>query len=126
MDGIIPMRNSFVGWVGGLSSSDALELSIELARSIGMMDSIELRPNLVVTVSFLEYVPIARRVDVEPCTPGNIVSRILYDVFIVGELDDWEIIELHAEQLEQEILRQISVIFPHQQAPIWVNPVCVV
>lgn len=38
-------------------------------------------------------------------------------------LDDWEIIELHAEQLESEILRQISVVYPHQQVPIWINRV---
>ena len=50
----------------------------------------EKTPQAFLGVHVVEMLPIAREVNVEPCTP-----------------DDWELIQLHAGLLESELLRQV-------------------
>jgi peroxin-1 len=35
--------------------------------------------------------------------------------------DDWEILELHSEYLEQQILNQICIVFNEEVFPLWIN-----
>jgi peroxin-1 len=39
--------------------------------------------------------------------------------------DDWELVELHTEYLEQQILNQINIIFPGEEFPLHIkqNPI---
>lgn len=47
-------------------------------------------PQSFIGVHVVDILPVARQVNVEPCTP-----------------DDWELIQLHAGLIEGEILRQV-------------------
>ncbi len=44
-------------------------------------------------------------------TPETTSSQLLVLVFEPVDHDDWEIIELHAEYLEEQLLNQVQVIF---------------
>uniref|UniRef100_K3X5Y8 Peroxisomal ATPase PEX1 N-terminal C-lobe domain-containing protein n=1 Tax=Globisporangium ultimum (strain ATCC 200006 / CBS 805.95 / DAOM BR144) TaxID=431595 RepID=K3X5Y8_GLOUD len=96
-----------VGWIGGLVKdirSDVIEMSAEFARCCGIQDHLEKMPQAFVGVHVVDMLPIAREVNVEPCTP-----------------DDWELIQLHAGLLETELLRQMCVVNDKQVTPIWVH-----
>ncbi|KAI9917105.1 hypothetical protein PsorP6_017222 [Peronosclerospora sorghi] len=112
-----------VGWIGGLVKngvmrrrriltsgicaeldSDVIEVPIEFARWVGIQSLLEKAPHSFIGVHVVETLPIARQVNVEPCTP-----------------DDWELIQLHAEQIETELLRQMCVVNEKQVTPIWIN-----
>lgn len=54
-------------------------------------DHLEKAPQTFIGVHVVDALPIARQVNVEPCTP-----------------DDWELIQLHAGAIETELLRQVG------------------
>eukprot|EP01087_Luapelamoeba_hula_P020477 TRINITY_DN6992_c0_g1_i1.p1 TRINITY_DN6992_c0_g1~~TRINITY_DN6992_c0_g1_i1.p1 ORF type:complete len:504 (+),score=73.29 TRINITY_DN6992_c0_g1_i1:40-1551(+) len=88
-----------VGWGGATSTSNELiEVPEALARCLS------LAPQQTVEVRVLPNVAAATRVHVEP------VSH-----------DDWEIVELHQEYLEGEILNQINVACEGQMFPLWIR-----
>ncbi|KAL4093597.1 hypothetical protein PRIC1_011029 [Phytophthora ramorum] len=98
-----------VGWIGGLVKvgalrSDVIEVPMEFARCVGIQDHLEKAPQAFIGVHVVEALPIARQVNVEPCTP-----------------DDWELIQLHAGAIETELLRQMCVVNDKQVNPIWIN-----
>ncbi|KAL4167317.1 hypothetical protein KRP22_012803 [Phytophthora ramorum] len=98
-----------VGWIGGLVKvgalrSDVIEVPMEFARCVGIQDHLEKAPQAFIGVHVVEALPIARQVNVEPCTP-----------------DDWELIQLHAGAIETELLRQMCVVNDKQVSPIWIN-----
>ena len=82
------------------------------------------------------YVPSAGKVEVEPATPGTFAStRISTRVFLTYTrvhstclflIDDWEILQLHAEFVEDQLLRQACVVYPQMLLPIWVQQVLVI
>lgn len=53
-------------------------------------DHLEKAPHAFIAVHVVDALPIARQVNVEPCTA-----------------DDWELIQLHAGSIEVELLRQV-------------------
>ncbi|KAG6971000.1 hypothetical protein JG688_00004623 [Phytophthora aleatoria] len=98
-----------VGWIGGIVKdgalrSDVIEVPVELARCMGIQDHLEKMPQAFIGVHVVEALPIARQVNVDPCTP-----------------DDWELIQLHAGAIETELLRQMCVVNDKQVSPIWIN-----
>ncbi|KAG6602857.1 putative peroxisome biogenesis factor [Phytophthora cinnamomi] len=98
-----------VGWIGGLVKdgalrSDVIEVPVELARCVGLQEHLEKAPQTFIGVHVVDALPIARQVNVEPCTP-----------------DDWELIQLHAGAIETELLRQMCVVNDKQVSPIWIN-----
>ncbi|KAK1940471.1 Peroxisome biosynthesis protein PAS1 [Phytophthora citrophthora] len=98
-----------VGWIGGIVKdgalrSDIIEVPAEFARCVGIQDHLEKMPQAFIGVHVVEVLPIARQVNVEPCTP-----------------DDWELIQLHAGAIETELLRQMCVVNDKQVSPIWIN-----
>ncbi|CAK4436870.1 unnamed protein product [Aphanomyces euteiches] len=95
------MEVAHVGWVGDLAQSDELEISMEFALCLRLADAMQSMPGLHINVALAPFVPVAQTVEMEPCTS-----------------DDWEIIQLHAGYLENEILRQICVVQHLQQVPI--------
>ncbi|KAL3658837.1 hypothetical protein V7S43_016203 [Phytophthora oleae] len=107
MDGYV--QRVCVGWIGGIVKDGALrsniiEVPAAFARCVGIQDHLEKMPQAFIGVHVVEVLPIARQVDVEPCTP-----------------DDWELIQLHAGAIETELLRQMCVVNDKQVSPIWIN-----
>ncbi|KAF1329603.1 Peroxisome biogenesis factor, partial [Globisporangium splendens] len=90
-----------VGWIGGLVKDIRRILDV---RYVLQQDHLEKMPQAFVGVHVVDMLPIAREVNVEPCTP-----------------DDWELIQLHAGLLETELLRQMCVVNDKQVTPIWVH-----
>ncbi|TMW62309.1 hypothetical protein Poli38472_009802 [Pythium oligandrum] len=98
-----------VGWVGGITReseirSDTFEIPAEFARCVGLQEHLARSPQAFIGVHVVDLLPVARDVNVEPCTE-----------------DDWELIQLHAGLMETEFLRQICVVNDRQVHPIWVQ-----
>eukprot|EP00292_Cryptomonas_paramecium_P012053 CAMPEP_0113698760 /NCGR_PEP_ID=MMETSP0038_2-20120614/22899_1 /TAXON_ID=2898 /ORGANISM="Cryptomonas paramecium" /LENGTH=291 /DNA_ID=CAMNT_0000621979 /DNA_START=18 /DNA_END=889 /DNA_ORIENTATION=- /assembly_acc=CAM_ASM_000170 len=92
-------RCVLVSWCGGSSlAHDRLEVPASLAECLGLPDGVNVEAII--------------RADILPCT------RV--DVEPVSS-DDWEIIEIHAEQLEEQLLNQARVVTVGQVLPIWVH-----
>ncbi|DBA04317.1 TPA: hypothetical protein N0F65_002079 [Lagenidium giganteum] len=94
---------------------DAIEISTELARCIGLQEYLDKVPGAYVGVHVVDALPIARQISVEPSTA-----------------DDWELIQVYAGLIEQELLRQVDrhvsdcgvlaqtcVVNAQQELPIW-------
>nr|KAJ3418327.1 Peroxisome biosynthesis protein pex1 [Polyrhizophydium stewartii] len=104
--------SAFVGWAGGQSHGSAVGLDqetavIELDVSFGQ--ALGLRQGQQVNVSFVQGIAGAESVSVEPASP-----------------DDWEILELHAGYLEEQMLNQLRIVFPGQTFTVWIyNQTCI-
>ncbi|UIZ22372.1 hypothetical protein KXD40_005076 [Peronospora effusa] len=126
-----------VGWIGGIIKDRTLRRSLLLTADtkrydvcfndefvlfftlsatllkcrLNLHDYLDKTPQSYIGVHVIETLPIARQVNVEPCTP-----------------DDWELIQLHAGAIETELLRQVPialermcVVNENQVSPIWIN-----
>ncbi|KAL2623219.1 hypothetical protein R1flu_003424 [Riccia fluitans] len=87
----------FVAWNGAASTSPHIEVSESLAECLGLLNGTRVR------VRARSDVAEAETVVVEPATE-----------------DDWEILELNAEYLEDHILSEVGVLHEGQQFPLWV------
>ncbi|KAK9899327.1 AAA-domain-containing protein [Cystobasidium minutum MCA 4210] len=108
-DGKDDANRVYVGWsgmpsrlVGGVAAigkgQEALEMDPVCARELGLAEGVE------VTIDFLRNLPAARTVNVEPASA-----------------DDWEVVESHAEYLEQNLLSQVRAASPGQTVCVWVG-----
>ena len=88
---------AYVGWGGGASSSDSLEVPAALAEALNLRPPRRLRVRAV-------CLPIAASVTLEPQSSA-----------------DWEIVQREAKQLEGQILMQTLIVGKYQQLPLWVN-----
>ena len=138
-----------VGWAGtttnvGSAGSSASANTLCVPRSLA--DALELADNARVTVTPLKRRQVCdpmRQVELEPvswvlpllvASPlrlGGLNSR----TFLVSSrlahhhhhhhhhrrANDWEIIELNAGYLEAELLGQVSILFPGQIVPVWLQ-----
>jgi hypothetical protein len=78
-------RSVLVSWSGGSSlAHDRLEVPASLAECLGLPDGVRIEAQI------RRDIEAATRIDVEPVAH-----------------DDWEIIELHAEHLEEQLLNQV-------------------
>lgn len=90
---------AFVGWRNGYSSLEGtLEISSSLAKSLDLPDGIRLE------VSEIPNVAVSRMVTVEPLSS-----------------DDWEVIELNANYVEENLLRQVDVLTYGKPFPFWIR-----
>lgn len=90
---------ALLSWAGGSSrSNEHLEISPTLAECIGLHDEV------VVEVRLRKDVAAATRISVEP----------------VSE-DDWEVVELNAEHLEEQLLNQVRLVSAGQLLPLWIR-----
>eukprot|EP00887_Chlorella_sp_A99_P002124 scaffold21.g2124.t1 len=87
-----------VAWAGGGATPGCIAVSAGLARALG------LREGASVAVAQAAGVPEAASVTVEPASE-----------------DDWEVVELNAEFLEQQLLTQVGVVGAAQPLPLWVR-----
>jgi len=108
---------AFVGWKDGPPAArHALELSSALADALGISEALRAagsassqgamtqQQQLVVSVSLVPYAPVAGKVEVDPASA-----------------DDWEVLQLHAHFVEEELLAQICVLGPGQKFPVFVH-----
>lgn len=94
----------------GLNASSLRSRNSEQILINGLYASkLGIKNNSTVSVNLLKTVPICLRAWIEPVT-----------------VDDWEILELHAEKVEGSLLDQIRVLWPGQVFPLWVTSgVCI-
>ncbi|TPX48029.1 hypothetical protein SeLEV6574_g02296 [Synchytrium endobioticum] len=115
-------RTVFVGWAGGSSSNAAtspngnnknafsevasvnsnntnvMEIETAFGQGLGLM------PGQRVNVEFVKNVETGISVDVEPLTE-----------------DDWEILELHAGYLEEQMLNQVRIVHAQEIIAVWIH-----
>ncbi|KAG0255522.1 Peroxisome biosynthesis protein pex1 [Actinomortierella ambigua] len=105
-------RKAYVGWSGGSSNGgqqslapgpprpagDVVEMDPQFGHAIG------LRSGQKVNIDFVRTVQDGISVNVAPYSE-----------------DDWEILELHAGYVEDQMLNQIRILYPHQIFTMWVN-----
>eukprot|EP00842_Homolaphlyctis_polyrhiza_P001976 jgi/Hompol1/277/HPOL_002470-RA len=74
-----------------------------------MQWAINLWDELELSATFLQHVPVATSISVEPASA-----------------DDWEILELHAAYLEEQILNQLRIVHVGLKPAIWIhNRICI-
>ncbi|KAJ2955751.1 hypothetical protein NQZ79_g8299 [Umbelopsis isabellina] len=104
-------KKAYVGWSGesakvpanapfvnGGKPLEILELDPQFAQACGIANGQK------VSVDFGRNVPECETVNVEPYTE-----------------DDWEILELHAGYVEENLLSQLRVVYPNQLITIWIH-----
>ncbi|KNE64469.1 hypothetical protein AMAG_09487 [Allomyces macrogynus ATCC 38327] len=101
---------AYVTWAGdvtrltaatptGATTADVLEIDAQFAQALKL-------PNLhQVSIRLHKRPKLANRIFVDPLSP-----------------DDWEVLELNADAIEQNLLRQVRVVFPGQHLPLQVPP----
>ncbi|KAK9829370.1 hypothetical protein WJX72_005440 [[Myrmecia] bisecta] len=87
-----------VAWAGAASGSGGLDIPAALAGCLGIPDG------SLVQVKAVPHVPPAVGVSVEPVS-----------------VDDWEVVELHAEYMEEQLLNQVGAVRAGQPFPFWVK-----
>lgn len=87
----------YLSWSGGSSPDDTVQIDSVLASHLG------LKPNQAIQVSFVQPIT-AARVFVEP----------------VNE-DSWEILELNAGWVEDNLMTQVRVLFKDEVIPVWIH-----
>ncbi|TKY58960.1 Peroxisome biogenesis protein 1 [Spatholobus suberectus] len=93
-----PPHTWFVAWSGATSASSAIEVSPQFAECVYL-------PNHAsVQVRAAPNVPHASMVTIEPHTE-----------------DDWEILELNADQAEAKILNQVRIVHEGMRFPLWLH-----
>eukprot|EP00884_Botryococcus_braunii_P019130 jgi/Botrbrau1/5900/Bobra.0366s0078.1 len=91
-------RPVHVACAGGASRGDYLEVPAGLALALGLMEGSR------VAVRALPNVPAALSVTVEPSSP-----------------DDWELVEMNADHMEEQLLNQVGVASVGEPIPFWVR-----
>ncbi|CAJ1426363.1 unnamed protein product [Effrenium voratum] len=88
----------FVGWAGDHSLRQAcLEISKPFAESLGLKEGEQVE-------AVAHAAPIASSVMVQP-----------------NRIEDWEVVELQAGFIEENLLSQVSVLMPGMIFPVWVH-----
>lgn len=105
---------AFTSWSGEVihgkkyESWTGTQSTIEIGRKFA--DALGLDDNEEVIVEPVVGIPSCNRICVDPVS-----------------IDDWEILELHAGYIENQLLHQVRVVFLGQLLPIWIqNHMCVV
>ncbi|KAG8958543.1 Peroxisome biosynthesis protein pex1 [Tulasnella sp. 419] len=103
--------SAYVGWTG-MAAASSLAMWNN-SKSEGHLETLEMDPQFAASLGFsegdtveiglLHDLPVAKSVGTEPLTA-----------------DDWEILELHAEYVEHNLLSQVRVACIGQEVDVWV------
>lgn len=93
-----PLQPNSVFIHGANGKLDVLEMDPQWGMAVGLQDGQK------VNVEFCRNVPLCATVHVEPLTE-----------------DDWEILELHAGYVEENLLSQIRVVYANQIMCVWIH-----
>eukprot|EP00026_Physarum_polycephalum_P000498 Phypoly_transcript_00499.p1 GENE.Phypoly_transcript_00499~~Phypoly_transcript_00499.p1 ORF type:complete len:1191 (-),score=146.73 Phypoly_transcript_00499:406-3978(-) len=94
-----PRKKIFLGWSGEASTQrDTIEISSHFAVALSLHEgqTVDVQPR----INVLD----ADRIHVEPVSP-----------------DDWEILELNQQYLEEQFINQVNVLFEKEVIPLWVH-----
>uniref|UniRef100_A0A8C7QBG6 Peroxisomal ATPase PEX1 n=1 Tax=Oncorhynchus mykiss TaxID=8022 RepID=A0A8C7QBG6_ONCMY len=92
----------FLSWTRSRSPANQEDHKVALSRQLG--EKLGLRDGEQGFLRLCQQVLSVQQVFVEPLSS-----------------DDWEILELHSAELEQQLLDQIRVVFPDAVFPVWVD-----
>lgn len=88
----------YLGWSGSVSESGKMSISSRLANLLQIPEGAS------VVITPLSTVSEARTVTLEPASS-----------------DDWEVVELNAEDIEGRLLEMCGVVSAHRSLPIWIQ-----
>ncbi|KAF9689930.1 hypothetical protein SADUNF_Sadunf01G0143400 [Salix dunnii] len=91
-------RHWTVAWSGAASSSPSIEVAQQFAECISLPDHIRVQVRAV----------------------SNVVNATLVTIEPHSE-DDWEVLELNAEQAEASILKQVRIVNEGMRFPLWLH-----
>lgn len=91
-------RHWTVAWSGATSSSSSIEFAQQFAECISLPDHISVQVRAV----------------------SNVVNATLVTIEPHSE-DDWEVLELNAEQAEASILKQVRIVNEGMRFPLWLH-----
>lgn len=91
-------RHWTVAWSGATSSSSSIEVAQQFAECISLPDHIGVQVRAV----------------------SNVVNATLVTIEPHSE-DDWEVLELNAEQAEASILKQVRIVNEGMRFPLWLH-----
>ncbi|KAG6788890.1 hypothetical protein POTOM_004968 [Populus tomentosa] len=91
-------RHWTVAWSGATSSSSSIEVAQQFAQCISLPDHISVQVRAV----------------------SNVVNATLVTIEPHSE-DDWEVLELNAEQAEASILKQVRIVNEGMRFPLWLH-----
>ncbi|KAG0215261.1 Peroxisome biosynthesis protein pex1 [Mortierella sp. GBA30] len=110
-------KRSYVGWSGGSSSgTDGASPSVPSPSRPGINngDTIEMDPQFGQAMGLRS----GQKVNID--FVKSVQEGISVNVAPYSE-DDWEILELHAGYVEDQMLNQIRILYPNQILTMWVN-----
>ncbi|KAG0325736.1 Peroxisome biosynthesis protein pex1, partial [Podila humilis] len=112
-------KKSYVGWSGGASASGSGSGPGDATNPVprpgaSTADTIEMDPQ------FGQYMGLRAGQKVNIVFVKSVQDGVSVNVAPYSE-DDWEILELHAGYVEDQMLNQIRIIYPHQIVTMWVN-----
>ena len=118
----------YLAWSGTVSESGKLSLSSQLGRLLPLPEGatvrIESRPtagSLIHSFTHSSVCPFfLRQVVVTPMEPGSVLPATRVTLAPASS-DDWEVVELNADEIEGRLLEQTGVVSANRELPIWVS-----
>ncbi|KAF9585912.1 Peroxisome biosynthesis protein pex1 [Lunasporangiospora selenospora] len=108
-------KTSYVGWSGSAASTGSSSTTPQPHRPPGLAgDTIEMDPQFGQAMGLKA----GQKVDID--FARSVQDGISINVAPYSE-DDWEILELHAGYVEDQMLNQIRILYPNQIFTMWVN-----
>ncbi|KIO34783.1 hypothetical protein M407DRAFT_210235, partial [Tulasnella calospora MUT 4182] len=108
-----PVKSAYVGWTGMAAASSLTMWNSAASTRDSQLETIEIDPQYAQSLGFsegetveiglLHDLPVASSVSTEPLSA-----------------DDWEILGLHAEYVEHNLLSQVRVAAKDQEVDVWV------
>lgn len=108
-----PSKKVYCGW-SGEASKPLSPNSVFTHGANGKLDVLEMDPQLGLAVGLQD----GQKVHVEFCR--NVTECATVSVEPLTE-DDWEILELHAGYVEENLLSQIRVVYTNQVMCVWIH-----
>ena len=108
-----PSKKIYCGW-SGEASKPLSPNSVFTHGAHGKLDVLEIDPQLGLAVGLQD----GQKVNVEFCR--NVTECTTVSVEPLTE-DDWEILELHAGYVEENLLSQIRVVYTNQIMCVWIH-----
>ncbi|KAF9198235.1 Peroxisome biosynthesis protein pex1, partial [Haplosporangium sp. Z 27] len=107
-------KKAYVGWSGGASAGAGGGVGTAIRPGANTGDTIEMDPQFGQALGLRA----GQKVNID--FVKSIQDGITVNVAPYSE-DDWEILELHAGYVEDQMMNQIRVLYPNQIITMWVN-----
>ncbi|KAF9510428.1 hypothetical protein BS47DRAFT_1347980 [Hydnum rufescens UP504] len=108
-----PTKEAYVGWTGFPSASSLAQFQSQNARREGFMETVEIDPQYAQALGFAEGITLEIGL-LHGLAVAKSISTEPYSA------DDWEILELHAQFVENNLLSQVRAACVGQEIDVWV------